>query len=187
MRFAGSLLLSAALCVMFASPAQAKMNGRKKASIMSGQMSGIVLSVDANNPVCRSGELRFRNLQTRKTVRGYFSDGKNIFGKLPSAKVMTVPPGTYQITGGECRQSSSTMRSVQPLGLLSKVYGPITVGPGEIAYPGTFVFPNPRGRTEKGYSVYGNPQQVHQDLTRFEGALAQRFVERPIGLRQRRR
>jgi hypothetical protein len=88
------------------------------------------------------------------------------------------------VMSGQCRITRGNVKSIQPLRGLSQKFGTIMVRPGEVAYPGTFVFPNPRTQRRQSYSVYGNPQGAWQDVSKFSSPLAPRFVERPIGVRR---
>ena len=175
--------LALTVCVFSSQSSTAKMFDTQTARVMSGQKGAIVLSVDETNPVCASGELKFINVRTRQRVTGRFSTTKNIFSNGKASSIVAVPPGEYQLMGGKCVRSSSIGKAVQPLNRLSTQYGPIVVGPGEVVYPGTFVFPQIQRGQRAPYNLYGKPAVIVQELQKRDPALVTRFVVRPVSFR----
>ena len=179
-RTASVTALALTICAISSQPSAAKMLDSKSASVISGQKGAIVLSVDGANPICSSGELNFINVHTRKRVTGRFSTGKNLFSSGKSASLVAVPPGEYQLMGGDCVRRTTTGTNRQPLGLLSRQYGSVFVRAGEVVYPGTFVFPEIRQGQRAPYNLYGKPAVIVQELRKRNPALVSRFVERPV-------
>lgn len=172
-----SILTSAALlAVAIPSTSHAGLFGtnpgqNSQAAIMNGEMGGMVVAFRDNQ--CNNAILKFKSLQTGRshTARmNVFS-----FNTIKQLTVMTVPAGQYRLVSASCQEANKVYRYKD----IASGYGPITVMPGEVVYPGTFN-PQRRGRRLTGYNLLNETGAKAQAVSLKYPPLASRFTPRPI-------
>ena len=98
---------------------------------MNGQMGGMIVAF--RDKACNGARLRFKSLNTGKS----YTSRMNMFSRnsIKQLTVMTIPAGQYQLVSAKC-QNGNIIYNYKDI---AKGYGPITVLPGEVVYPGTLI------------------------------------------------
>lgn len=150
-----------------------KLSSKKVDSILASHMGGLSASLELQGMQCLVSRLKFQNLQTGKKYQAtnylYARDTRQ------SLNLIAVTPGQYKLISGSCDVGYKTYAFKD----ITKGYGPITVRPGEVVYPGTFSV-NRAGRSLKGYDLQNHTAMKANALMRKYPRLAQRFVPRPV-------
>ena len=183
-RLFSTLAVSAAIMALSGCASAAKkLSDDSVSAIEQKKMGGIVLSLKPEKLKCQYGGLSVRNVktgQTRSTSLLVVSwDAKR------NIKMLSVPPGTYEMAGGNCQSQTPngnfTYTSDSKFIGMEAAYSPFKVGAGEAVYPGTFIV---RGRKADGprYGITDLSQFKAEGLEKKYKSLSNRFVSRPVSV-----
>lgn len=169
-------LVAAAAVISLSSAANAgifgtKLNQNEVQAVYAGQMGALSVNFQPTNFECATASLVFRNQHTGKKTR--VSTYRYFKNPVQSLHLKAVQPGTYQLVSASCQLGNNTYRFKD----IARAYGPITVRPGEVVYPGTFS-PRRAGR-HASYGLLNHTQQKARAMSQKYPGLAARFVSRP--------
>ena len=158
-----------------------KLSDDSVSAIEENKMGGIILSLKPEKLKCQYGGLSVRNVQTGQSLATSLLvvswDAKR------NIKLLSVPPGTYQMSGGNCQSQTPagnfTYTSDSKFIGVETAYSPFTVAAGEVVYPGTFIV---RGRKANGprYGITDLSEFKAEGLEKKYKRLSSRFVSRPV-------
>ena len=159
---------------MLASPALAG----NAANLRNGAQGALMGDVLATGFECDYGHIRYRNMQTGRSVDVAFDNARGWL-KTKYPRYTMVQPGLYQPVSGVCVNDTGMGKLNQRFTDIGNHFGPVGVGPGEVVYPGTYSLTAMAPRS-LDYRLVNRAPMQHDLLVRKRPKIAPHMVVRPV-------